>query len=370
MGMLEARVIDDRRQWNEFIASTPTGHLCQTFEWGENSEDGAGKALRVGVLDGGRLVAAIMLSRVKASGLPASFYYAPRGPVCADPTSPAFATLIDGAKREARKRGAFFIRVEPNVPQGDPVWPTALKQAGFHPTDHVIYLRSAWVTDLHPSEDQLLAGMMMTWRQNIRSGARKGVTVRLGQGEDDLDAFYRLLVETGARDHFYVYPKSLYRDMLANYSAENAARNATAQMALLLAEYNGAPIAAATVAALGEWSWNLHSGSSGIPEHRKLRPNYLLQWECMRWVKAHGANYYDWRTIPDILEPGQELYGVYEFKKGFGGSVRRVIPTHDLPLNPLLYWPYVTAVSARRAIQRRRRQQFERQREQTRTEKP
>ena len=50
----------------------------------------------------------------------------------------------------------------------------------------------------------------------------------------------------------------------------------------------------------------------------------------MRWVKRHGADYYDWRTIPDVLKPGEELYGVYEFKRGFGGFVRRVIPTQDL----------------------------------------
>jgi lipid II:glycine glycyltransferase (peptidoglycan interpeptide bridge formation enzyme) len=154
--------------------------------------------------------------------------------------------------------------------------------------------------------------------------------------------------------------------MLVNYSAERAARDATAEMALLLAEYNGEPIAAATVAVLGAWSWNLHSGSSGLPEHRKLRPNYLLQWECMRWVKAHGADYYDWRTIPDVLEPGQELYGVYEFKRGFGGSVRRVIPTQDLVVRPAIYWPYYTAVSLRRSMQRRRRAAFERRREQAR----
>lgn len=367
---MEARLIDDRRQWNEFVAATPTGHLCQTYEWGDHSDDGPNTgALRVGVLDGDRLVAAMLLTRGKATGLPTPFYYAPRGPVCADPASPAFAALIRCARQEARKRGAFMIRIEPNVPQDDEAWPQALKRQGFHPTDHVIYLRSAWVTDLRPSEDQLLAGMMTTWRQNIRSGPRKGLTVRLGAGEADLDVFYRLLVETGARDHFYVYPKDLYRDMLTNYSAENAARDATAQMALLLAEHNGEAIAASTVAILGEWSWNLHSGSSAQPEHRKLRPNYLLQWECMRWVKAHGAAYYDWRTIPDILEPGQELYGVYEFKRGFGGSVRRVIPTHDLPLRPAIYWPYGAAVSARRALQRMRRRRFERQRDRDREAK-
>ncbi|MGE5333331.1 MAG: lipid II:glycine glycyltransferase FemX [Nitrososphaerota archaeon] len=361
---MEAKLIADRRLWNEFVAATPTGHLCQTWEWAENSGEEAGSgSLRVGVMDGDRLVAAMLLVRSHASGMPMPFFYAPRGPVVADPASPALSLLIRFAKREVRKHGGFFIRAEPNVLEGDPVWPGALRQLGFRPTPHVIYLRSAWVTDLRPDENALLANMMTTWRQNIRAGARKGLTVRLGAGEADLDAFYRLLVETGQRDAFHVYPKQLFRDMLANYSAERAARDATAEMALLLAEYNGEPIAAATVAVLGTWSWNLHSGSSGLPEHRKLRPNYLLQWECMRWVKAHGADYYDWRTIPDILEPGQELYGVYEFKRGFGGSVRRVIPTQDLVVRPALYWPYYTAVSLRRNMQRRKRAAFERQRQ-------
>ena len=364
---MRATLIDDRRLWNEFIAATPTGHLCQTYEWADHSDEGArAGSLRVGVLDDdGRLLAALLLVQSKATGLRAPFYYAPRGPVCADPTSPALTELLRFARREARKRGAFLIRAEPNVLEDDAVWPDALRRLGFHPSDHVIYLRSAWVTDLRPDDDARLAAMMTTWRQNIRSGARKGLTVRLAGSEADLDAFYRLLVETGQRDRFYVYPKELYRDMLAHYSAASAAQDATAQMALLLCERDGVPIAASTVAVLGKWSWNLHSGSSGQPEHRKLRPNYLLQWECMRWAKGQGADYYDWRTIPDPdkLKPGEELYGVYEFKRGFGGVVRRVIPTQDLPLRPLIYWPYVTAVSLRRTLQQRRRRAFERRRE-------
>ena len=58
-------------------------------------------------------------------------------------------------------------------------------------------------------------------------------------------------IETGARDQFYVYPKDLYRDMLVNYSAERASRDATAQMALLLCEHEGVPIAASTIAISG-----------------------------------------------------------------------------------------------------------------------
>ncbi len=361
---MEARLIADRRQWNEFVAATPTGHLCQTYEWAENSGEEAGSgSLRVGVVEGDQLVAAMLLVRSKAGGVRAPFFYAPRGPVVADPSSPALPLLIAFARREVRRRGGFLIRAEPNVPQDDQIWPVVLRQLGFRPTSHVIYLRSAWVTDLRADEDQLLANMMTTWRQNIRAGGRKGVTVRLGSGETDLDAFYRLLVETGKRDHFYVYPKDLFRQMLSSYSAENAAKDATAQMVLLIAEHEGEPVAAATVAVLGTWSWNLHSGSSGKPEHRKLRPNYILQWECMRWAKAHGADFYDWRTIPDVLQPGEELYGVYEFKRGFGGFVRRVIPTQDLVVRPAIYYPYVGAVSLRRNIQRWRRRAFERRRQ-------
>jgi lipid II:glycine glycyltransferase (peptidoglycan interpeptide bridge formation enzyme) len=362
---LRAALIEDRRLWNEFVAAAPNGHLCQTYEWADNSGEATGAgSLRVGVLENGRLVAALLLVRSKATGMRAPFFYAPRGPVCADPGSRALPLLIAFAKREARRRGGFFVRAEPNIVEGDAVWPSAFRRLGFHPTSHHIYLRSAWVTDLRPNEDQLLATMMTTWRQNIRVGARKGLTVRVGSGAADLDAFYRLLVETGARDRFYVYPQDLYRDMLTNYSVASAARDATAEMALLLCEYGGEPIAAATVAVFGGWAWNLHSGSSGTPEHRKLRPNYLLQWECMRWCKAHSAQYYDWRTIPDPdkLKPGEELYGVYEFKKGFGGAVRRVMSTQDLPLRPALYWPYVGLVALRRTLEQRRRAAFERRR--------
>lgn len=362
---MEARLIEDRLLWNRFVASTPTGHLCQTYEWAEHSPGAEARtdSLRVGVLDDGRLVAAVLLVRSKASGISAPFYYAPRGPVCADPHSSALPLLIDLARRECRRRGAFMMRAEPNVPDDDPEWPHTFRSLGFRPTTHQIYLRSAWVTDIRPSEDQILAGMMMTWRQNVRSSARKGVTVRVGSGDADLEAFHRLLVETGARDQFPVYPKYVFADMLRNYSAERATRDATAEMVLLIAEHEGVPIAAGIVAAFGTGSWSMMCGSSGLPEHRKLRPNYLLQWESMRWSKAHGAEYYDFRGIPDVLEPGQEMYGVYEFKRGFGGSVYRVGPTQDLVLRPAIYWPYVAAVTLRRDLQQWRRRRFERRRE-------
>src|SRR5205807_1011485 len=71
-----------------------------------------------------------------------------------------------------------------------------------------------------------------------------------------------------------------------------------------------------------------------------------------RWARQRGAEEFDWRTIPDAPEPGGEMYGVYAFKRGFGGVARRALPTHDLVLRPAIYWPYIAMVSLRRQLRR------------------
>jgi len=353
---MEARLMTDRAQWNRFVASMPTGHLCQTYEWPEHGEDLAlrAEALRVGVVDGDQLVAAVLLLKSKVAGIPQALFYAPRGPVVAAPDSPALPVLIRGAAKFARRAGGFALRIEPNMPDQDKAWSDALRKVGFHTTDHVIYLRNTWILDVRPTEEQLLADMKMTWRYNVGYAQRKGVTVRQGTSEADFERFYELEAETARREHFYLYPKQVFHDMLDHYSAEAATRDATAEMQLLVAEYQGEIIGATTIAIFGDYTLSMHTGLSDKPAHRKVKPNYLMQWECFKRAKAHSCSYYDFRNIPDLLEEGQAMFGVYEFKRGFGGAFHRVMPTMDLVLNPLIYHPYQIATDLRRQLRERR----------------
>lgn len=333
-----------------------TGHLCQTYEWAEHGEDIAlrSQALHVGVLDGDRLVGAVLLLKSPVGRLPGALFYAPRGPVVEEPDGPVLPMLMQAAAQFARKAGGIGIRVEPNMPNNDERWVKAFTQLGYKANDNVIYLRNTWILDLYSTEEQLLADMKMTWRYNIGYAARKGVTVRPARDEADFETFIRLLSATSVRDHFYMYPKNVFHDMLDHYSAEIAARDATARITLLLAEHNGEALGATTVATFGEWAWSMHTGLSDEKAHRKLRPNYVLQWEAIKHARSLGVTHFDFRNIPEILEPGQEMYGVYEFKRGFGGYFHRVGPTMDYVLNPLVYLPYSFAVNLRRARQKRR----------------
>ena len=73
-------------------------------------------------------------------------------------------------------------------------------------------------------------------------------------------------------------------------------------------------------------------------------PNYLLQWEAIRWAKNNGYTTYDFWGAPDEFVETDSLWGVWRFKKGFNGLVAHHIGAWDFPVRPWLYWAYSVAL--------------------------
>lgn len=337
---MEARIITDRQQWNDFVAASECCNITQSYEWGELGPHLGSQIMRIGVIDDeGKLCAAMLLLIVRAPIIHRPYFYAVRGPVIDDPSSPALSTLLNFVKVEARKQGAFMLKVEPSVDGEDERWLMALQQQGFRANPYAVHIRNEWVLNIQLEEQELLAGMKEKWRYNIRLAGRKGVTVRRGEGQADLDAFYKIYETTSERDQFFIHNKAFYEEIMRLYSQDD-------RFALFLAEYQGQPIAGIVVLRFGRWSWYMYGASSN--EHRNLMPNHLLQWNGMQWAKAHGCWYYNFRGIPDILEEGQELWGVYVFKRGFGGYAIRALETHDLVYQPLVYNVYMRLLEVKR----------------------
>ncbi len=346
---MEARIITDRQQWNDFVAASPCCNITQSYEWGELAPHLGAEALRMGVVDDdGKLCAAVLVLISRAPILRQTYFYAPRGPIVDDPASPALTVLLNFVRVEARKHNAFMLKVEPSVLDNDTHWLTILARRGFRKNPYATHIRHEWVLDIQADEKSLLAAMKEKWRYNIRLAARKGITVRRGEGQADLDAFYRLYETTSERDQFFIHDKSHYQDVMRLYGEGEHA-------ALFLAEYEGRTIAGTIILWLGKWSWYMYGASSN--EERERMPNHLLQWTSMQWAKAHGCSYYNFRGIPDRLEEGQELWGVYVFKRGFGGYAMRSLETHDLVYQPLIYEAYRKLLDIKRWRDERKRQQ-------------
>ena len=344
---MQAQIISDRQQWNDFVASSVCCNITQSYEWGELAVHLHAEPLRVGVLDDeGRLCAAMLILISRAPVIQQTYFYAPRGPVIDDPDSPALTVLLNFVKAEARRHRAFMLKVEPSVPDGDVQWLTALARHGFRRNPYAMHIRHEWVLDIRPDEQALLAAMKEKWRYNIRLASRKGIVVRRGD-LSDIDTFYSLYEVTSARDQFFIHDKAHYADVLRLYGQDDRA-------VLFLAEYQGKAVAGTIVLRLGHWSWYMYGASSN--EERERMPNHLLQWTGIRWAREHGCWYYNFRGIPDVLEEGQELWGVYVFKRGFGGFPLRSLETHDLVYQPLIYEAYRRLLDVKRWRDERKRQ--------------
>ena len=106
----------------------------------------------------------------------------------------------------------------------------------------------------------------------------------------------------------------------------------------LIAEVGDETVAAVIIFRFGKKAWYLYGMSRDI--HREKMPNYLLQWEAMRRVKAAGCEAYDLWGAPDDFVNSDAMWNVYRFKKGLGGDVVRHIGAWDLPLKPYYFWIY------------------------------
>jgi lipid II:glycine glycyltransferase (peptidoglycan interpeptide bridge formation enzyme) len=186
--------------------------------------------------------------------------------------------------------------------------------------------------------------MKQKTRYNIRLAAKKGVRV---QPSPDLDIFYSLMEVTGERDAFGVHSRDYYRRAYELF-------HPLGECELLLAEFEGQPLAALMVFAYGSRAWYFYGASSS--QHRELMPTYLLQWEAMRWARARGCDEYDLWGVPDedeaTLEANFEsrsdgLWGVYRFKRGFGGQLCRGQGPWDRVYLPSLYGLYRAWLSRR-----------------------
>ena len=88
-----------------------------------------------------------------------------------------------------------------------------------------------------------------------------------------------------------------------------------------IAESETQPIAAIIVFTCARRASYVYGMS--LDAHREKMPNHLLQWEAIRWARAQGCAEYDLWGAPDAPDPRYPLWGVYNFKQGFGGRFVR-----------------------------------------------
>ncbi|MBI2845230.1 MAG: peptidoglycan bridge formation glycyltransferase FemA/FemB family protein [Chloroflexi bacterium] len=333
MTIREIEVVD-REKWDSFVEGEGA-HILQSYAWGEFKSQFGWNPLRLAVEDEGRILAA---AQVLIRPLPiASFAYLPKGPVVAESQREVLSVLLGAVHRALRRKLCIFLRVEPDGEEGSE-WGEELSRLGFRPAAATVQPQSTILVDVQDPAEVLLGRMKPKTRYNIGLAQKKGVAVREGV-EADFSEFYRLLEETSRRDGFFIRSEDYYRQAWQLFSLADRCR-------LLLATFNGQVIAGLMAFVWGKRAWYLYGASS--QEQREVMPNHLLQWQAMLWAKERGCTTYDLWGIPDevgrvgepqdFMERKGGLWGVYRFKRGFGGHAVRSAGAFDYIYSRLGYW--------------------------------
>jgi peptidoglycan pentaglycine glycine transferase (the first glycine) len=307
--------------WNKFILTNPQAHIMQHGAWGELKQKFGWSVFHV--INGNN--GAQVLIRKMPFGF--NLAYIPKGPVGEN-----WDGLLPEIHEICKSKGVFALKIEPDIwdEEGNQ---ELFVQNGFTPSRPIQPQRSI-VVDLKNREDEILDRMKQKTRYNIRLAIKKGINV---QSSENINIFHELLLKTGERDQFGIHSLAYYQK-----SYDLLSKSGNCQ--LFLAYYEQTPLAGLMVFTSGSRAWYFYGAS--INEERDRMPTYLLQWEAMRWAKKIGCSEYDLWGVPDedesILERdfmhrSDGLWGVYRFKRGFGGQIKRTIGAWDHIYSPLRY---------------------------------
>lgn len=313
--------------WNQLLSQKSNIHLLQTGEWGELKSKFGWKPVRIA--DGNTGV------QILFRKLPLGFT------IAYIPKATFDKSLLSEIDAVCKSHRAIFLKIEPDFWTGEQPasWTLELKTS-----PHNIQPPNTIVIDISGSEDDILAKMKQKTRYNIRLAGKKGVTVRAW---DNIEAFHEMMLVTGGRDGFGVHSLEYYQRAYALLHSKGIGE-------ILVAEYEGKPLAALFVARSGSRAYYLYGASTN--EERNRMPTYILQWEAMKWAKERECEEYDLWGVPDEDEETLEanfqqrhdgLWGVYRFKRGFGGELKRAAQALDRVYNPLLYWAYLKFIGNR-----------------------
>jgi len=328
---LECRILNSPEEfnaWNDYLASSTTCPIIQTYEWGEFKRISGWEPIRIAVYQNGEIVGGISIQKRNIPKLGKCLLYAPRGPVLDYHNRAHFTILMKKMKEVAAQYHAIVLKIDPEIEEDDELSLAILKENNFLFVKKQIQPRATFFIDLTQSLDDILAGCESKTRYNIRLSGRKGVAVCEEISLAGAQKFYDIYETTAERDAFIIHKDEYYKRVIELMGEKGMVK-------LFLAYYENIPIAGVYVFAFGHKVWYMYGASSNT--YRNVMPNQALHWHIIQWAKKHGYSTYDLWGIPAHPHKKHPLYGVYRFKKGFGGEHKLFVGMHDHVFKPFWY---------------------------------
>ena len=315
-------------EYEEFVSHHPQGCFTQSVNWQKVKNNWGYEAVISRGADG-QIAGAVSVLVQKIPLIGTSFLYAPRGPVCDLHDREVLADLKAGVDALARKYNAHAFKMDPDVLMSDTEFLRIAKGMGFVQSygpdgfegiqarfNYRLYLKGR-------SEDEILMSLTQGARRKIRIAMKNGVEVR-PVGLEYLDEFVRIMKTTGERDGFNVRPGAYFERMLGALGEH---------VRMYMGFYQGVPVCGAISTNYAGKVCYVYGASDNV--HREVMPNYLMQWEMIRWAIETGCSVYDFQGVSGNMDENSHMYGLYRFKRGFNGTLDELAGEFDYTYQPM-----------------------------------
>lgn len=179
-----------------------------------------------------------------------------------------------------------------------------LRDNGFH-LDNSIIIPAGYqhILDLTSSDEHLYKRLSDNTRRNIKKAINNRVSFKIDNSSTALQDFYNMNCYTRRRHGLPPQPLKFFRKLYDYIITKNKGF-------ISISKYNGKSIAAAIFLLIGQKA--LYKYGASLFEYQHVRPNNLLMWESIKYLKAKEFN--------DLNFGRTELenIGLRRFKLGWG----------------------------------------------------
>ncbi len=339
---------DDKKvkEYEEFIKKYEKGSsLMQSLNWGKVKFSWIQEG--VYLEENGKIVAAMTVLLEKVPHTNYYLMYAPRGPVCDIYDMDVVKKLVIESETLRKKYKIFLLKFDPNV-KYDEKLELLLKSNGFNVLnknaglDDLIQPLHDMILDIKGFEaDELMKLLSEKTRYNIRLAIKKGVEVYYSRSKEDLKTFYELYKITGIRDSIVCRSYEYFEKMLEAYGED--------ELRIYIAKHEDDKLSAAIAINYGGELFYLYGASSNVK--RNLMPNYLMQWEMIKWGLETNCKKYNFGGVLHLDKDN----GLYKFKIGFckKDGVTEYIGEVDKVYNNSIYFLYAKALPVLKKVKRK-----------------